>query len=224
MNADRREFLKHVGWISAAGAGVFDAAPALAAAPHHGGAVDDTQTMGVLVDLTECIGCRLCERACKVANDIEPGTVASYEDHSVFERDRRPGPDAFTILNRAPNPADPAKPIYTKFNCMHCNYPACVSACIVGAMEKQPNGAVTYDAWKCIGCRYCMVACPFQLPAYSYDVALTPQIRKCQFCFTRISHGELPACVKACPRQALTIRKRGELLELAHNKISRSPA
>ena len=100
---------------------------------------------------------------------------------------------------------------------MHCNDPACASACIVSAFEKQEIGAVTYDSWRCMGCRYCMVACPFQVPAYEYDNALTPQVRKCTFCFERISkEGGVPACVEICPPQCLTFGRRSELLELAH--------
>ena len=114
--------------------------------------------------------------------------------------------------------------MYAKINCLHCNKPACVSACIVGALEKQENGAVTYDAWKCIGCRYCMVACPMQLPAYDYHDALTPQVRKCQFCFERIERGEQPACVTACPRQVMTFGRRAELLTMAHERIEKTPA
>ena len=106
---------------------------------------------------------------------------------------------------------------------MHCNHAACVSACIVGALTKEENGAVTYDAWKCIGCRYCMVACPFQIPTYEYDNVLTPQVRKCEFCEQRTSKGELPACVEECPRQAMTYGKRSDLLELAHEKIAEHP-
>ncbi|UCE61969.1 MAG: 4Fe-4S dicluster domain-containing protein, partial [Phycisphaerales bacterium] len=74
------------------------------------------------------------------------------------------------------------RPVYVKMNCMHCNDPACVSACLVGAMRKEPNGAVSYDAWKCMGCRYCMVVCPFEMPTYEYDDVWTPQVRKCTLC------------------------------------------
>lgn len=93
----------------------------------------------------------------------------------------------FTVVNAWENPEDPSRPVYAKINCMHWNHPACVSACIVGALRKRENGAVTYDARKCIGCRYCMVACPFQVPAYTYDMALAPLVRKCQFCYASTS-------------------------------------
>ena len=169
MRPDRREFLKQVGWLSAAGTGAVQAV-ARERREEHSAVPRDP--MGVLVDTTVCVGCRLCEHACKKANGIEPGDVASYDDTSVFARKRRPDPNSFTVVNRWDNPKDPAKPVFVKLNCMHCNHAACVSACIVGALRKKEDGSVTYDAWKCIGCRYCMIACPFQLPAYEYEDAL----------------------------------------------------
>jgi Fe-S-cluster-containing dehydrogenase component/Ni/Fe-hydrogenase subunit HybB-like protein len=219
---DRREFIKYLGCLSAAGAGVLTGAEASAAGGGHGLAAPP-EAMGVLVDLTVCIGCRLCEHACKKANGYDPGPLESYDDQSVFKDQRRPAPEAYTVVNSYSNPADAGRPVYVKTNCMHCNHPACVSACIVGALRKRENGAVTYDAWKCIGCRYCMVACPFQIPAYSYDDAFTPEVRKCQFCFSKITQGETPGCIAACPRETMVFGKRSELLKLAEEKIAAHP-
>ena len=174
--------------------------------------------------MTVCIGCRLCEHACKKSNGFDPGPVESYDDQSVFRQRRRPAPDAYTVVNSWTNPKDRTKQIYVKTNCLHCNRPACVSACLVGALRKREMGAVTYDAWKCIGCRYCMVACPFQIPAYDYHDALTPQVRKCQLCFHRTrEEGVLPECVAACPRQTMVYGRRSELLALAKDKIKARP-
>ena len=108
---------------------------------------------------------------------------------------------------------------------MHCLDPACVSACLVGAMRKQPNGAVTYDAWKCMGCRYCMVACPFEMPTYEYDKVLTPRVSKCTFCSNdgNPPKGGAPACVLACPKQCLIYDRRSELLSRARSRIKRHP-
>lgn len=225
MDATRREFLKFVGgWSAAAGAGL----SASAASASSGASRDTSQCNGVLVDLSLCVGCRHCEYECRKANGNDFGKLEDYEDDSVFAQKRRPAPGDFTVVNAwgvQPDPAggEVSLPVYAKLNCMHCNHPACVSACIVGALQKQDNGAVTYDADKCIGCRYCMVACPFQLPAYSYDDPLTPQVRKCQFCFERTSEGKLPACVEGCPRQALLFGKRDELVALAHRRIDEDP-
>ena len=222
MQPDRREFLRHIGWVTGAGTGLLATRPAFASDHGHTGAPADA--MGVLVDLTVCIGCRLCEHACKKSNGFEPGPVESYDDQTVFNQKRRPTPDAYTVVNSWTNPKDRTKQIYVKTNCLHCNRPACVSACLVGALRKRPMGAVTYDAWKCIGCRYCMVACPFQIPAYDYHDALTPQVRKCQLCFHRThEEGVLPECVAACPRQTMVYGRRSELLELAKEKIKAHP-
>lgn len=230
MKPDRRDFLKHVGFLGAVGTGAIGPARQALASAHaaasetHGGHyTGPANPDGVLVDLSVCIGCRLCEHACKKANGIEPGSVESYDDQSIFKTKRRPEPDSFTVLNSWNVPQESSGPVYAKLNCVHCNYSACVSACIVGALTKEENGAVTYDAWKCIGCRYCMVACPFQIPAYSYEDALTPQVRKCQFCHHRTIKGELPGCVEACPRQAMTFGKRNDLIAMAHARIEKDP-
>lgn len=161
MPADRRTFLK---WTAVAAAGIEPLQTARAAEHHHAAPPDQK---GVLVDLTECIGCRRCEYACKKANGIEPGDPQSYEDTSVFSEKRRPGPQAFTVVNAYPTGRPGEKPVYVKANCLHCVYPSCASACIVGALRQQENGAVTYDASRCIGCRYCMVPARFRSPPTS---------------------------------------------------------
>ncbi|MBK6734365.1 MAG: 4Fe-4S dicluster domain-containing protein [bacterium] len=136
---------------------------------------------------------------------------------------RRPDNEHFTVINRYPAPAWREQPLDVKVQCMHCEKPACVSACIVGALEKNPLGPVTYDAWKCIGCRYCMVACPYQIPAYEYENALTPRVMKCTMCPERTLVGKLPACAEICPREAILFGKREQLLELARERIAQHP-
>jgi Fe-S-cluster-containing dehydrogenase component len=106
---------------------------------------------------------------------------------------------------------------------MHCGHPACVSACIVGALSKEENGAVIWDTDKCIGCRYCMVACPFQIPAFEFNKALDPRILKCDFCAERRKTGLLPACVESCPVEALTYGPREELVLVAKERVKRQP-
>jgi formate dehydrogenase iron-sulfur subunit len=180
--------------------------------------------VAVLVDTTECIGCRKCEYACNRENELSDHPLESYEDTSVFQQARRMTADSYTVINRYENPNDAEKPIYVKSQCMHCLRPACVSACLVGAFSKSDTGAVVYDASKCMGCRYCMVACPFQVPAYEYGNALTPQVRKCVMCFERVEReNKLPACVEMCPVNTLTFGKRSEVLKLAHDKIAAHP-
>jgi Fe-S-cluster-containing dehydrogenase component len=173
------------------------------------------------------VGCRQCEKACNERNHL-PAPAIPFEETAVLEKERRMDETTYTVVNKY-YPLNLGtltwrqRPTFVKFQCMHCNDPSCVSACIVGALTKQPNGAVIYDADKCIGCRYCMVACPFQVPAYEYDKALTPQVRKCTLCFEQVKDGGLPACAQVCPREAIIFGKRAELLSLARWRIKNHP-
>jgi len=180
---------------------------------------------GVLVDTTRCVGCRKCEEACKKINEDLPQKPDSvFKDKDVFKKRRRMDSSAYTVVNKYKCSDDSGKPVFAKFQCMHCLYPACVSACIVGAFTREKNGAITYDAWKCIGCRYCMAACPFQVPAYEFSNVLTPQVRKCTFCFdTRLTKGQIPACVQSCPMEAMKFGKRTDLIKDAHKNIKKNP-
>ncbi|MCO6435572.1 MAG: 4Fe-4S dicluster domain-containing protein [Phycisphaerae bacterium] len=220
MSINRREFLGRLGVLGAgAAAATVPAGKALAA---HG--ETDADPMGVLVDIPTCIGCRKCEYACQEAAGFAPPPIETFEDKKPFEQYRRPRPDSYTVVNRFENPASEERPIHSKVNCLHCIDPACASACLVGAFHKEPTGAVVYDAWKCMGCRYCMVACPFQIPTYEYQKPLTPQVRKCNFCAPRIAkEGGVPACVAICPVDCMTYGRRSELLSLAREKIAASP-
>lgn len=214
MSIDRRAFLK----LSAAASASL--LPAAALGRPNAEEEDFGESFSVLVDTTVCIGCRQCELACNREHDLSDAPEASFQDKSVFSQFRRPKADAFTVVNSIGRPGEGKFPSYLKAQCMHCNHPACVSACIVGAITKCEHGPVTYDASKCIGCRYCMVACPFQIPAYEYDVVVVPRVMKCNFCSDRIHNGKRPACVDACPAEALTFGRRKDLLALAHTRIS----
>lgn len=223
MKTDRRSFLKAI-----TGGGI--AALALGG---PGEAVADMFNLpgypdqfGVLVDTTVCIGCRSCEWACKEQNKLpnQKPQEEYQEDQAVFDKIRRTHADTYTVVNRFPNPKDSSSPVYVKKQCMHCNEPGCASSCFVKAFSKTPVGAVTYDASLCVGCRYCMAACPFDMPAYQYDDPWTPEVTKCTFCFSRIKNqGGVPACVDICPVQTMTFGKRSELIDLAHKKISDNP-
>jgi Fe-S-cluster-containing dehydrogenase component len=221
MKLNRRNFLKVCG---ASGA-------SLAARPQSAEATpvasDPEKAYGCLVDTTLCVGCRKCEQACNQRHRL-PKPEASFEELTVLENERRMDETSYTVVNKYyPKNIGTLtwrqRPTFVKFQCMHCNDPSCVSACIVGALTKQENGAVIYDAKKCIGCRYCMVACPFQVPAYEYDEALAPQVRKCTFCFDFIEKGGLPACAQVCPREAITFGKKAALLTLARWKMKNNP-
>ena len=222
---NRRQFLGLTGIV---------AGKVLASAPERALAADPPElspdAVGVLVDTTRCIGCRKCEQACAERQKLPD---RAFEDMSVLNSPRRPDAGAYTVVNRyypeyeAPGPCCDS-PTYVKFQCMHCLDPACASACITGAMSKQLGGPVIYRVDRCIGCRYCMVACPFQIPAYEYNRALLPKVRKCTFCFEYITKlprdkGGLPACVQACPVEVMTFGKRTDLLDLARWKIKNNP-
>lgn len=185
--------------------------------------MDFGECNGVLVDTMLCIGCRKCEWSCNQVNELPVEALETFEDKSVMANPRRPDAGHYTVINEYPSVNPEEKPIWIKVQCMHCNKPACASACLVSALEKTPEGAVTYDASRCMGCRYCMVSCPFQIPAYEYFNAFTPQVRKCTFCAHRTSKGEVPGCVEICPVEALTFGKRSDLLALARKRIAESP-
>ncbi len=217
----RRNFLKTAAAVGATATGMSLLTPKkVEAAPENILSVD---RMGVLVDTTVCIGCRRCEWACKEAHNLPAGNIDSYSDETPFAKRRRPDDKALTVVNKYPGENNPNIPTFLKVQCMHCDKPACVSACIVGAFSKNENGSVIWDGDKCIGCRYCMVACPFQIPAFEYEKALQPNIMKCDFCFERTKDGKLPACVDICPVETLTYGKRRDLIEIAEQRIRLHP-
>jgi len=220
MGINRRDLFK----LSLAGSGaVLLGRPSgvRAAAP---AASPDPDAWGMLVDTTLCIGCRHCEWACKQQNDLPCAPLTDFSDQAVFQKMRRPDAGSYTVVNRFAHPEDPKKPLFVKVQCMHCLHAACVSACLVGAFQRERQGPVSYDAWKCMGCRYCMVACPYQIPAYEYHNALTPVVRKCTFCFERVTEaGKLPACADICPQEVMTFGKRADLVLAAHERIRKHP-
>jgi formate dehydrogenase iron-sulfur subunit len=179
--------------------------------------------LGVLVDTTVCIGCRRCEWACRTAHSLPAGDLNSYSNIDVFKEFRRTDSKSLTVVNEFQNEKDPLLPIHVKVQCMHCERPACVSACIVGAFTKLEDGSVVWDDSKCIGCRYCIVACQFQIPTFDYDKSIDPHIRKCDLCYDRRKEGKLPACVEICPNEALVFGKRSDILKIAKDRIKRKP-
>lgn len=181
---------------------------------------------GVLVDLTRCIGCRSCELACSREHNLPAPPVDDHfeilDGYPETAR-RRPDHRAFTVVNRYASKLS-EHPLFRKIQCNHCLEPACLTACFVNAYTKTPEGAVTYNPDVCVGCRTCMVACPFSIPAFKYDSAFGAQIMKCSFCFdTRLSKNRLPACVEACPMEALTFGRRNDLLLVARKRIRENP-
>ncbi|SNS02699.1 formate dehydrogenase, beta subunit, Fe-S containing [Humidesulfovibrio mexicanus] len=220
MSIDRRQFLKSVG-LGLAGAAV---SPDSASAWESKAPPDP---YCCLVDITRCIGCRKCELACNQVNAL-PEPAVRFDDLRVLDEKRRPTNTSYTVVNRyytgSLDERNQLVPSFVKVQCMHCQDAACVSACITGALTKKENGAVHYDVTRCIGCRYCMVACPFEIPAYDYDNPLTPQVRKCTLCFDRLKEGKKPGCASICPTEAITFGKRETLLKLARQRIADAPS
>ncbi|BCS54394.1 4Fe-4S dicluster domain-containing protein [Geobacter sp. SVR] len=179
--------------------------------------------MGVLVDTTRCIGCRSCEAACNKEQKL-PEPASSFDDKSVFKETRRTDENALTVVNRYEPQEQGKGPVYRKQQCNHCNEPACLTSCFVNAYTKTKEGAVIYNSKICVGCRNCMIACPFNMPAYSYSSAFNPVVKKCIFCYdTRLKVGRPPACVEICPQEALTFGHRKDLIKVAHERIRETP-
>ena len=175
---------------------------------------------GVLYDTTRCIGCRACQVACKQWNELPAENTVNT---GSLENPPHMTAYTFTKINFT-ELEDNGKfqLVFNKLQCMHCEHPACVEACIVGALEKRADGPVTYDEGKCIGCRYCQVACPFGIPNFEWDKPM-PWIRKCTFCADRQGGGLKPACVTTCPTGALKFGERDDLIAEARERIGASP-
>ena len=218
MEISRRKFLKSI--AAASGSGLVSKSQFAHGAERFTGW---PERFGILSDLTRCVGCRSCEAACNEINKL-PSPKIPFEDQSVFEKIRRTDAQTYTVVNRYPNPKPGGSPIYVKKQCMHCDEPACASACLVKAFKKTQEGPVTYNKGVCIGCRYCMTACPFYVPAYEYDDPFSPEVKKCTMCYdNRISKGGIPACVEACPMEALTFGKRSDLIRVARKRVIEQP-
>jgi len=204
---NRRDFLKALG-IGLISIGV---RPILGRAENE----EFTEFMGILVDTTRCIGCRACEAACAESHGLP---VLDINDTSVFKTPRKPSTQQLTVVNRFETEKGE---VFVKTQCMHCNQPACVAACLVKAFKKQPSGPVTWDK-NCIGCRFCMYSCPFDVPKFEYEKAI-PEIKKCDLCWDRLKKGMIPACVEACPQEALIFGKRRDLIHEAKTRIYKDP-
>ncbi|MEW6443798.1 MAG: sulfate respiration complex iron-sulfur protein HmcB [bacterium] len=222
MGVSRRTFLL---WMGAAGAGAGFAAAKSSA---HGQLEKRPDSLSILFDATLCIGCRACEEACNRVNGLPP-PARPFTDRAVLEVRRRPDAQALTVVNQYPvNVPDRqgevrARSVFRKIQCHHCCEPACASACFVRAITRTPEGAVIYDPSVCVGCRYCMIACPFGIPAYEYHEVLEPRIVKCNLCYPLIRKGLRPACVDTCPMEAMTFARRAQAIRIARERIRRHP-
>jgi Fe-S-cluster-containing dehydrogenase component len=208
MDLHRRDFFKVLGATGITLAVGKD----LIAAPKG---KNDSQFHGVLYDAARCKGCRGCEYDCADANNL-PEPIPSKELKGL----RKPDDKHRTVVNEYKTSKGI---VYAKMQCMHCNEPACAAACLTQAMTKTKEGPVIWRGDKCMGCRYCMVSCPFDVPKFEYHSA-NPKIEKCTMCFdTRVQKGELPACVENCPNEALMFGTRRELIQEARRRIYEKP-
>lgn len=161
----------------------------------------------LLYDATKCIGCRACEQACAEENKLPYDEKIAAEEFQSAHKFTYVGAKGDKFMRKL---------------CMNCDDPSCASVCPVAALKKTPEGPVVYDAAKCMGCRYCMVACPFGVPKYEWN-ALNPRVRKCTMCSERVAAGKPTACTEICPTQATIFGERKELLAEARKRIHDNP-
>ena len=174
----------------------------------------EVEFFGVLYDSTKCAGCQSCEFACAEAHGLpEPKDVPTVGLLRKTDETRR------AVINTYSTSAGET---YIRKQCMHCNEPACAAACLTSAMYKTKEGPVIWRADKCMGCRYCMVSCPFDVPKFEYHSA-NPKIVKCDLCYDKTKDGGIPVCVENCPAEALTFGTRRELIQEAHKRIVENP-
>ncbi|MFH1853116.1 MAG: hydrogenase 2 operon protein HybA [Candidatus Neomarinimicrobiota bacterium] len=225
MNIERRGFFK----VLSAGA---LAAGSMSTALARTVKTLPPNAVGILYDATLCIGCKACEAGCKKANNMPA-------DHSDLETQAGVGPiwDSGTDLNSRTlnkikayrhgsgtikNAANDGYS-FVKRACMHCIDPDCVSACPVSALNKDADtGIVTYNKKACIGCRYCQVACPYNIPKFEFDKAF-PEIVKCEMCSHLLAEGGLPGCCQSCPTGASLFGRVEDLLDEARRRLALQP-
>lgn len=219
MDCTRRHFLEILGtcgiFILLDGELVFadPLAPSL-----HG-----ERQFALLNDGTRCIGCHSCENACREYNNLPP--FKTGPDGEILYPEKLDA-DTFTRIESRTIPASdsntPETQTFRRYMCNHCLHPSCASACPVGALVKSPEGPVYYRPERCIGCRYCVNACPFSIPKYQWD-SPKPFVRKCTMCYEKVAGGEPTSCASVCPAGAIKFGYRDELLEEARQRIAQDP-
>ena len=170
--------------------------------------------VGMLFDSTRCVGCRACMSACREANVLPP--EVAHIDGGVYDAPADLSGSTKTVIKLY---TDGQHSAFLKAQCNHCIDPACVSVCMAGALHKAPNGVVVYDKSVCVGCRYCQVACPYDVPKFQWHEAV-PVIVKCEMCAHR---KEGPACAGVCPRGAIVKGLLADLKTEAHRRQAAEP-
>src|SRR5512132_2478298 len=175
----------------------------------------DPADYGLLVDVTRCIGCRACQTKCKEANG-KPADARAVQG-ATYDAPIDLNATTLTVIRRWAG--ERTEEGFVKAQCMHCVHPACASVCMLGALHKGEHGVVAYDVEKCVGCRYCQIACPYNVPKFEWAKA-APRIVKCELCRHRYKDGKGPACAEVCPRDAVTFGKRGDQLAEARRRMA----
>ena len=219
MSIKRREFLKAAVTGSAAVAlpAPAEARPNLEIPPN---------AVGMLYDATLCIGCKACMVGCKEANDMP---VENADQSPIWDVATDTSGKTLNIIKLYKNGTAEVKDreidgfSFVKRHCLHCVDPGCISVCPTTAMRKDPDtGVVTHHPEACIGCRYCVWACPYNVPKWDFEEAFG-RINKCEFCNHRLVEGKLPGCVEHCPTGASLFGTREQMLEEAHRRLAQEP-
>ncbi|MFC1865807.1 4Fe-4S dicluster domain-containing protein [Chloroflexota bacterium] len=198
---NRRDFLKLS--VPVTGLFVFGMDPVLGAALNETSPVIAPNTVAMLYESSKCLGCRRCEDACRRWNKLEPEyRPDDLSPHSLTTLKYRKAGEGYNV-----------EWLPSKWQCMHCLHPACVNVCPTEALYKTDDGPVLYDEERCIGCQYCVSACPFSVPRFDFDT--NRRVKKCTFCSDRIADGLEPACAGVCPVKALTFGERQTIVGMA---------
>ncbi len=209
MSINRRDFIKTIGIAGV----VLTVGKELLAAPKK--EEKEIEFSGILYDSTRCVGCQTCEHVCAKAHDLpEP-----KDDELKVGVERKTDETRRTVINSYKTSKGE---VFVKKQCMHCNEPACAAACLTQAMHKTKEGPIIWRGNKCMGCRYCMVSCPFDIPKFEYHSA-NPKIQKCDMCYDKQKDGKKPTCVENCPAEALVFGTRRELIKEARKRIQENP-
>jgi Fe-S-cluster-containing dehydrogenase component len=203
----RRQALQVVGATVtvAAASTLFESGPLSADAIEglgRAGEASPEHQWAMVIDLQRCIGCQYCVWSCQAVNDV---------------------PDDARRWNVGfPEMTANGTEFYMTRPCLHCAEAPCVKVCPVGATWVREDGIVAMDYERCIGCRYCEVACPFNVPKFEWAKA-APKIVKCELCRHRLAEGKEPACTEVCPREAVVYGKYTDLLDDARSRLAAEP-
>jgi Fe-S-cluster-containing dehydrogenase component len=207
MSINRRNFFKAMGATAVA------LSVGLPSKASGSNTAEQSELYGMLYDMSRCRGCHGCEYDCAWAHEMPEPDIPKNPPHRDLDQNCR------TVVN---NFETSKGTVAAKRQCMHCNQPACDTACLTQAMQKTIEGPVIWREDKCMGCRYCMVSCPFDIPKFEYN-STNPKVIKCDMCHNLLKEGEIPSCAYNCPEEALLYGKRSDLIKEARKRIHDDP-